>query len=528
MLKQKMTKFQKSFFLMKIGVFMAVLILPTLVWGLLGITGKTNPESEGTLNFNLGENRLKAEFPTEFNSATFFAELEDYYDDRVPFRSVIISNKNKYTNQIEGVYKQHIQPTLIAMLYGDAGEMPSGAIVSGNLDNMFGNDETTEQGKEDMTQEEFMSEHQYVEQERKEYSCSENGYVVYLCAECGEEYVETLYSPGHNYEEVQTVEPDYDNYGYTLVQCRECNLESKQNFTEKLIDTSYLPPNVLNGSAIEGRRGWLFFTGNGSVSYYRGANLLAEETLADYATRVKTLQDLCDQKGIQLQLMIIPNKEQVYEEYMPSYTIEDEYKRVPRLVDYVKEETGIEILYPLEELKLGKLYWQVYFKRDTHWNEAGAFIGVQTIYQALGMDTTAITEVNYEKFDRPGGDLTVLGALGPENFTDDVQYSIAYKSDVNILSSSGDKTQNSTYTAETDSENKCNFVFIGDSFRNAMIPYLEKDFSNSYFTHRDYLSSDNAKKAVKEADILVMVAVERHDNRLMDSLNTAISILAEE
>ena len=77
----------KTFSLVSIGLFLTVLILPTVIW----IFGKLLPGKPiNALNFDLGENRTMAAFPTEFSSS-YGLELEAFYNDRLPFRSVIIA-----------------------------------------------------------------------------------------------------------------------------------------------------------------------------------------------------------------------------------------------------------------------------------------------------------------------------------------------------------------------------------------------------------------------------------------------------
>lgn len=525
----------KIYSLFTVVVFMSFLILPTLIWGVLGIADQFSPQIMASLDYDLGENRNKAPFPAQYDPDVYCAQIESYYNDRVPFRSVIISANTDFTAAGENIYKETVRPALISLLYPE-GENPSGEniLVENNLENMFGDNQ--EDGKGDLAEEtpslgeaETIPDaplHDFAESERLDATCTTDGYVIYICPKCQESYKEVLPAKGHAYQTTKVVEPDYDNYGYSLCDCMHCGVQIKTNYTQKLVDTSYLPPNILNQQAIEGRRNWLFYVGNNSVAYYRGQLPLDEETLADYSNRVATLQALCDEKGIQLQLIILPNKEQVYSEYMPTYTIEDSYKRVPKLVDYIKENAGVEILYPLEELQGGKLYWQTYYKYDTHWTYAGAFIGTQCLYKALGLPTTSLGDFEYDLTYRDGGDLVLLAALNPDNYRDDPVYTPVYKQDVNILKTTGIRDGEGTFTAKTDSTNQSNFVLIGDSYRLQMIPFLERDFANVTLTHRNNISSEKIKKAVLEADILVLEAVERYDTRLMNNVSTLIEILS--
>jgi len=546
MAKTNETK-QKIYSLFTVIVFMALLILPTAAWGILSAADHFTPGIMDTLDYDLGENRNKASFPEEYNPDTYPAEVELYYNDRVPFRSVIISANTDFTTATENIYKESIRPTLISLFYSNEENSAGDTIlVENDLANMFGNNSSDKEtapsadnlgenadggadpddtaGNDSETTPELPA-HKYVETEHVNATCTTDGHITYTCEKCQDSYTDLLPATGHAYHTTQVVDPDYDNFGYSICVCDYCNLEIKTNYTQKLIDTTYFPPNIINQQAVEGRRNWLFYAGNNSPAYYRGQLLLDEETLADYANRVATLQALCEEKGIQLQLMILPNKEQVYSEYMPSYTINDTYKRVPRLVDYVSESTGIEILYPIDELQAGKLYWQTYYKYDTHWTYAGAFIGVQCLYQSLGLPTTSLDDFEYDLTYRDGGDLVLLAALNPDNYPDDPVYTPIYKQDVNILKTTGLRDGEGTFTAQTDSTNECNFVLIGDSYRLQMLPFLERDFTNVTLTHRNNISSEKIKKAVLEADILVLEAVERYDTRLMNNVNTLIEIL---
>lgn len=566
MIEQSTNK-QKMYSFFTVIVFMLLLILPTIAWGVLGIADRYNPGIMDSIDYDLGENRKKASFPTEYTNS-YPAELELYYNDRVPFRSVIISANTDFTDATEMIYRENIRPTLISMLYpqpqtsndfnesGESVQNPSDILIDNELSGMFGENETTPDSshEEDIpaTDENMSADpsqgnaesdnengnasetgtttgplsHAYEVTKQKAADCTGDGYITYTCKHCNDTYTEIIPATGHNYTISSVIEPDYDHYGYSIYICEQCRKETKSDFTQKYIDTSYFPPNIINRQVVEGRRNWLFYAADNSIEYYTGQMLLDDNTLADYANRVAALKALCDEKGILLQIMILPNKEQVYSEYMPNYTINDSYKRVPRLVDSIVAQTGISILYPINELQAGKLYWQTYSKYDTHWTHAGAFIGLQCLYQSLGLTTTSLDDFTYTLSTGKGGDLVVLGALNPDNYNDDTVYNPIYRTDINIIESQGIKDGEDTYTSVSTNPNGLNFVLIGDSYRLNLIPFLEKDFTNLTVTHRNQIHSEEMKSAVLEADILVLEAVERYDSLLMDDVNTLIELLS--
>lgn len=419
----KKDKNQKYYDCIICVIFMCLIILPSVIWCGIKIISTFNPEIEKLVDYDIGENRKKAKFPSEFNINTITAELEKYYNDRVPFRSVIITMNNDMTNIAEDSYKDKIRPILVSSLYG--------------------------------------------------------------------------------------IDKD----------------EGKKQ--------EYLPPNILNEKVIEGRDEWLFYYGENSVNYYIGDNLMTEEDMKNYTDRIKILSDLCENKGIEFQMIILPNKEQVYDEYMPSYTIENEYKRVQRLVDYIKENSGVEVLYLIDEIKAAKKYGQLYYQCDTHWNELGAFIGVQELYKNIGIETTSIDDIVYSKKTSSGGDLIGLGALNASKYTKDICYDVQYKKNISFQENIEEFTDGNGevykyVSIESEAEEERKLVLVGDSFRTALVPYLARDFANASIIYRDVVGKEMANNEIKNAEVLVLELVERYDYLALTTINQLIEILSED
>ena len=83
--------------------------------------------------------------------------------------------------------------------------------------------------------------------------------------------------------------------------------------------------------------------------------------------------------------------------------------------------------------------------------------------------------------------------------------------------------------------NQKNLVLFGDSFRNAMVPFLQKDFKRCTVAHRDLLCNNMSKpvssydptmvQEVKNANILVVCSVERYDYNIIGQAKELIKIL---
>ena len=66
---------------------------------------------------------------------------------------------------------------------------------------------------------------------------------------------------------------------------------------------------------------------------------------------------------------------------------------------------------------------------------------------------------------------------------------------------------------------------VGDSFRVNMMPYLAKDFTSATFAHRDYMNQIHDD--VKNADVIVVEAVERYDYEGFKCAQRVLNILSE-
>ncbi|MBR5438495.1 MAG: hypothetical protein IKV21_06210 [Clostridia bacterium] len=492
--------------LVNISVFVLLLVLPTTSWVVLSVANIFSPSVMETLDYDTGENRNKKEFELSDGLNNIFYDFEQWYNDRVPFRSVILTAQKDFWGKVEEPYNNKIRPALLKLLYsGDKQEEADTEFI----DSIPGIPDA--------------SEHKYKLISSVEADCKTQGEQVYKCKKCDKEE-KIVIPPAHTPEVIKVVEASLADYGYTLNKCTVCETEYRTEITNRLPDDTFLPL-VVRGQAIEGKHNWLFYNGENSMAYYKGTNILSEEQMQEYERLMKKLKSICDEKGIRLQYMIMPNKEQVYSEFMPDVEVKEGKKRVELFVEHM-EKAGINIVFPLEALRQAKPYWLVYKRHDTHWSAAGAYIGVQELYKALGMETTDLMTLKVKERSVKNGGLIQLGGYSENAFTGDKNYTITYKPEIELTYESGEKKGAVTRISESTSENKCNFVLLGDSFRTEMIRFLEKDFSRCTITHKNNMGQTAVINAVREADILVISSVERYDASLIEMVRTVIGILS--
>ena len=327
----------------------------------------------------------------------------------------------------------------------------------------------------------------------------------------------------HNLEKIQTVKADYQHWGYTDYRCRDCGKGFRLDVSYKLVDSSYMSPRIVGSGVIVGRSGWYFYTGQRSVEYYKGQCLASSQDLANYASVLKQIKARCDKYGIKLIVLIAPNKEHVYSEYMPTYTVTNTDKRESRIVRYLQNQ-GLTVLYPLSELKAGDLYHETYYRNDTHWTPYGAYIANYLIEKKLGMWTADPYSI-----DLPGitktirrGDLVQLGNIS--NPPSIPYFAPQPNKSVSVTET---KTSNGNVLRTVSSNtNGKSLVLIGDSFRTNMAETLTRDFQKTLILHRDYLST-SMKNEILRANVLILETVERYDVQFFAFLSKLLEVMKQ-
>jgi len=120
------------------------------------------------------------------------------------------------------------------------------------------------------------------------------------------------------------------------------------------------------------------------------------------------------ERDIQYVYLPIPNKHRIYQEHLPAYgRCGDASTRLDQLVDQLTKITN----YPIVDLRdafLVNKKQQLYFKRDTHWNDRGVAIAYKNIFDQLGAQIPARDISNSLAFiDRrqQGGDLALMTGM---------------------------------------------------------------------------------------------------------------------
>lgn len=282
--------------------------------------------------------------------------------------------------------------------------------------------------------------------------------------------------------------------------------------------TYFAMGDVHSTQVILGKEDWLFYNSSGensgTMADYRGIAYFTEEEMQQIRDNLILISNEIEERGMQFVLLVCPNKEQVYKRYMPeNIARESEISRVDVLIDYLRRETDIVIAYPKEELQRLSEEYQLYYKYDSHWNLLGGFVGTEQVMKELYDDRKCLESYTVKSIplewrdESCAGDLA--GMIGMKWYFDtDVEYYAETIMEIDNF----DFEKNELYNVNGEHDEV--IFLLGDSFRRAMEPTLEREFKTTYICKRNQWRKDSLE--ISNPDIFILEIVEREVEELKD------------
>lgn len=259
-----------------------------------------------------------------------------------------------------------------------------------------------------------------------------------------------------------------------------------------------------------GQDGWMFY--EDSVSWYTGQIDFDDDDMKAFCDKLTELESNLAQNGGHVVLLIAPNKETVYGEYLP-----DSIKRIEdkteKLMGYLAD-SGIDAFFFDDELNAYKDKFQLYAKRDSHWNSIGAYI---TAYNLLKAEDSALPPIEeLEMYAKPyeGEDLArqinMANVWEPELDYDYIGYGMnrsmpnMYEWDIN-----GDGLR-----YHTDGATEKSVYIIRDSFFNEILPFISIGYSDVFVRHIN--NYEQGEVYNENPDLVILELGERRLSQLLN------------
>ena len=151
-------------------------------------------------------------------------------------------------------------------------------------------------------------------------------------------------------------------------------------------------------NVIIGKDGWLFY--REGIGSYQGIDLFSQEELMTFKNNIEKEANWLKNKGIFFLIVLAPDKQTVYPEYLP-LSIKKIYPktRFDQIMALFKDNPDIMILDLREVLTENKTKYPLYYKTDTHWNNYGIALAYTEISKILNQNFKEITPMNMSDFN---------------------------------------------------------------------------------------------------------------------------------
>ncbi len=264
---------------------------------------------------------------------------------------------------------------------------------------------------------------------------------------------------------------------------------------------------------IKGKDGWYFYAAGSSVEDFLGVNRFSPEELSAITEKLLAAQAYFEQRGVRFLVLIAPNKEGIYREYLPDgFASPDAPTRREELIQAVKSRIPGLIADPSAYFMENRDY-QWYFKTDTHWNDAAGFVAAQMLIEMAGGSPVAIEDIQIEYMPGKYGDLASLFHM-PESLADDSAAFIrGYYDELPVEFSDPAGDGNIVRYTSPESPDPRRIAIYRDSFGVALAPALCKYFRFADFYHRQVFDCSLLEE--NKPDIVVYEIVERNLDQIL-------------
>ena len=265
---------------------------------------------------------------------------------------------------------------------------------------------------------------------------------------------------------------------------------------------------------LQGKDGWLFYMPSSpeenAVNDYLGTDRYTPQEMAVYAEKFQRLSDYYTEQGIEFVFLTAPGKESIYTDKMPDYyPARAEQTRFEEFVHYLQENTTIHAVYPGAYIQGMRDVCDVFYRKDSHWNMAGAYLAVKSTLDLINeQPLPELTEVGPEITGvRNGEDLTdILGITGKEAEDEVVELK---KLSPGVTFEEKGKSHSISNAAD---QRKC--LILGDSFSSRMYDVLKYLYGEVWVARGTERFKEILDKEGYKPDIIIWEVAERYDGRM--------------
>jgi alginate O-acetyltransferase complex protein AlgJ len=238
--------------------------------------------------------------------------------------------------------------------------------------------------------------------------------------------------------------------------------------------------DVANTKVIRGRDGW-FYYGDTERIYLTDPSRPSDAVLAHVADEYAARAAWCARHGIRYVFVLAPNKSTIYPQFLPPDIVPVKPSAADRLLPLMRAR-GVRAVDVRAALIAAAKHGPVYSKGDTHWNQPGAYIAYRAVVAALrdaGVRETIAPRTIHQHTGTGPGDLLGLSAVDQFVRNEWVYDNYPHRAREIPPPAMPDESAAAAFEVHafaTDDPALPVGVIFGDSFSNALTPFLAESF----------------------------------------------------
>jgi len=277
----------------------------------------------------------------------------------------------------------------------------------------------------------------------------------------------------------------------------------------------YAVGDSIFNEGLRGRDGWLFYTGDYSIHDYQKTEPIGKKRLKQLADILTSLEQSAAQYGGTLWVIIPPDKNTIYPQYMPAeIPVIGKKSRLDQLTEYLTSKTEINVLDLRPVFVDASQSAQIYYKQDAHWNCLGAYYASNELLTQVGklhpqVQTPPLSDFEIGTMLDFSLDISGVMGLGLQEET----VTLTPKFPTGSISHTSYMKSDSIKVAVNSQANLPSALVIHDSFYTECLgQFLEPQFSRVIFSHYEKVQLSDYLELieVEKPDVIVVEFAERH------------------
>lgn len=272
--------------------------------------------------------------------------------------------------------------------------------------------------------------------------------------------------------------------------------------------------SIFNGGLV-GKEDWLFYTGDYSIHDYQKTELMGPSRLEYFGGLLKTLDQNVIHNGGTMWVVIPPDKNTIYPQYMPDeIPVIGQTSRLDQLTDYLQKKTEINVLDLRPVFTEVAEPHQIYYKSDAHWNCLGAYYGADELLSQISLlhpEVRTHPLTDYEFGTMSDSTLDIAGVMGLKLQEETVNLTPKFK--IGSISHASVDRNDAIKVATNSQTDLPTALVIHDSFYpECLNQFLEPQFSRVISSHYEKAKFSDYLKLIEteKPDVVIVEFAERH------------------